>query len=107
MIVKAPADGKARYVQIRRSRDDRIAATLFIRSGKSVSFKAPQGEHYLLIASGLTWYGEDALFGADTGMSRTYDFDVPSSRYQLTLTLTPVANGNLGLRGADPSMFHK
>ena len=107
VVVKAPADGKARYVQIRRSRDDRIAATIFIRSGKSVSFKAPQGDHYLLIASGYTWYGEDALFGADTGMSRTYDFEVPSSRYKLTLTLTPVANGNLGLRGADASMFHK
>lgn len=107
VIVKAPADGKARYVQIRRSWDDRIAATLFIRSGKSVSFKAPQGEHYLLIASGFTWYGEDALFGVDTSLSRTNDFDIPSAKYKVTIPLIPVANGNLGLRGADPSMFHK
>lgn len=104
VVVKAPQDGLARYVQLRRASDDRLMVDFFIRPGGSATVRTSQGECYLLIAVGSTWYGTKGLFGEDGRLSRTQEFEVPSARYIQTLTLG-ASNGDIGVYGADPSMF--
>lgn len=105
--IKAPKDNLGRYVQIRRASDDRMMVDLFIRPGSTASVRTPQGDSYLLIAAGTTWYGTEALFGEDSRLSRTADFEIMSSRYYHTLTLSQGQDGNLPVRGADEGMFQR
>lgn len=105
--IRAPKDNLARYVQIRRASDDRMTVDLFIRPGGTASVRTPQGDSYLLIAAGTTWYGTEALFGEDSRLSRTADFEIMSSRYYHTLTLGQAEEGNLPIGWADQSMFQR
>ena len=105
VVVKAPRDGLARYVQLRRSSDDRLMVDFFIRPGGSATVRTSQGESYLLIAQGSTWYGTKGLFGEEGQLSRTQDFEVPSPDYYYTITLQTSSDGNLSVYGADPDMF--
>lgn len=38
----------------------------FVRAGKRIDIKAPDGTFHLKVASGEEWYGEPYLFGPDT-----------------------------------------
>lgn len=109
IIIRVPKDNYARYIQIRGAYDDRLLVDLFIRPGGSATVRAPKGMCYLLIAMGTTWYGEEALFGEDSILSRTDDIDIKSSKYYHTLTLGGVKaeDANLSSWGASEDMFRK
>lgn len=109
IIIKIPKDEYARYVQIRSAYNDNLIVDLFVRPGGSATVRAPQGMCYLLIARGTTWYGEEALFGKDSVLSKTDDIDIKSAKYYHTLTLGGVKDedANLNSWGANKDMFKK
>ena len=108
IIVKAPKDQLARYIQIRSTGDDRMQVSFFIRPGGTATVRAPQGNAYMLIAAGTTWYGEDGIFGTDSIYSKTDDFEILFSRYYHTITLKPDdGNGNMRMWEVDPEAFKK
>lgn len=107
IIVKAPKDELARYLQLRSSADDSLLVSLFIRPGGSATVRARQGDAYFLIAAGNTWYGEEGIFGPDSSYSMTDTFEVKSSRYYHTITLEPVDEGNMRMWGVDPDRFRQ
>lgn len=107
IIVKAPKDELARYLQLRSSADDSLLVSLFIRPGGSATVRARQGDAYFLIAAGNTWYGEEGIFGPDSSYSMTDTFEVKSSRYYHTITLEPVDEGNMRMWGVDPDKFRQ
>lgn len=107
IIIKVPKDGFARYIQVRSVSTDHMLVDLFILPGGSATVRAPQGMVYLLIAMGKTWYGEEALFGEDSILSRTDDIEIKSARYYHTITLGGVANGNLKSWSVDEGSFKK
>ena len=107
IVLKAPNDGIGRYIQLRKNNTDALAATAFIRPGKSCALYAPQGEYYFLIASGEMWYGEEELFGESGSYSRTALLEVAGSRYYHTVTLMAVSDGNMSIYNEDSSAFHQ
>lgn len=107
IIVKAPKDDLARYLQLRSGADDSLLVSLFIRPGGSATVRARQGDAYFLIAAGNTWYGEEGIFGPDSSYSMTDTFEVMSSRYYHTITLEPVEEGNMRMWGVDPDRFRQ
>lgn len=68
-------------------------------AGSSVTINVPLGEYKIYYAHGTSWYGEEHLFGPDTTYFKcddTFLFEETSSGYNgWTISLTPVANGNL------------
>lgn len=107
IILKVPKDEYARYIQIRSVSNDELLVDLFIRPGGTATVRAPRGMAYLLLALGTTWYGEEALFGEESILSRTEDMEVLSSDYYHTITLGGVTDGNLSSWGASEDMFKK
>lgn len=107
IILKAPDDGLGRYLQLRDYNTDALRATAFIRPGKSCTVYTPQGDYYILIASGEIWYGEEVLFGDSGGYSRTALFEVASSRYYHTVTLKAVSDGNMSIYQEGSDAFHQ
>lgn len=107
IIVKAPKDEAARYIQLRSSEDDSLLVSFFIRPGGSATVRARQGDAYMLIAAGATWYGEEGIFGPDSSYSMTDAFEVLSSRYYHTITLEPVEDGNMKMWSVDPDRFRQ
>lgn len=58
----------ARLYAVRSSEDAEpgtLVATLFVQSGDTVTIPLQPGYYHLTMASGKTWYGEEALFGAE------------------------------------------
>ena len=107
IILKVPKDEYARYIQIRSVSNDELLVDLFIRPGGTATVRAPRGMAYLLLALGTTWYGEEALFGEESILSRTEDMEILSSDYYHTITLGGVTDGNLSSWGASEDMFKK
>ena len=105
IIIKAPKDGQGRYIQLRSYDSDAFAVSGFIQPGKSCTVRVPQGDYYLLIAVGVTWYGEEIIFGEQSVFSRTGLFEVASRRYYHTVTLEPKSGGNLPLYGVSGDEF--
>lgn len=106
VTIKAPDDGRGRYVQMRVSDTDEAEVDLFIRPGGSATVHVPKGFYYLLIASGETWYGVEGLFG-DTGYySSTSETEILSSKYYHTIELQTAEEGNMSTYGASMSDFY-
>jgi hypothetical protein len=104
--IKVPKDGYARYIQVRNAYTDNFILDAFIRPGGSTSVRVPKGVCYMLIAMGNTWYGEEALFGDESILSKTDDMNIVSSQGYI-VTLGGVEKGNLPTWGANESMFKK
>lgn len=71
----------------------------FVQPGQTVDTMAPLGSYVMKYASGVSWYGADDLFGADTAYTRAdgiFDFTYSDGSYNgWTITLYTVADGNL------------
>lgn len=105
VTIKGPDDDVGRYVQMRNSETDGIAADMFIRSGGSVTVYVPQGMYYLLIASGERWYGMEELFGSGGNYSKTAETEVLSKDYYHTITLESSSGGNMLVYESNPDAF--
>lgn len=69
--------------------------SVFVRGGQILTITVPTGRFVGKYAQGLTWYGEQDLFGSDTSVTRfqnPINFDFGS---ELTITLTKSVDGNL------------
>ena len=107
LIIKAPADEFARYVQIRDSDSDAVLVTLFLRPGGTATVRARQGNAYMLVARGTTWYGEEAFFGDEGNVYRTEDIEIYSPRYYHRFDLQLVDHGTTRLWKVDPDALSK
>lgn len=91
VVLEIPDDGLARYVAFRNAQEETVL-TCYIRAGETGHVRLPQGQYYLLVGAGSTWYGPEHLFGDSAQYSKTDYCGVPSKDYLYTLTLQPVAN---------------
>ena len=102
---RIPADGMARYIQMREIDTDENTVTVFIRPDGKASVRVPKGDYYILVAVGDTWYGPEILFGDSGVYIRTEDLTIKSSNYYHTITLGGAEDGNMASYGADTSDF--
>lgn len=109
IVVKIPKDGSARYIQFRSASGGRLLVDLFIRPGGKATVRVPPGTCYVLQAIGKTWYGEEALFGKESILSRTQDLDIRSvsSNAYFELTLGGVKDGNIKAWSTNSGEFSK
>lgn len=81
----------------------------YVVGGKSVDVLVPLDEYTIYYATGDTWYGTKNHFGPSTQYCRcddTFEFYLDGDYYQgWTLTLYPVANGNLSTDPVSASDF--
>lgn len=108
MLVDAECDSSLRIetksganhlVKLVSWRGKKPIETIFVRGGKTVEVAVPSGRYELRFASGLTWYGDEYLFGPGMKCSKAdqvFSF-TPESGY--TVTLYEVENGNLQTSG--------
>ena len=75
---------------------------MFIYPGKSVTFKLPAGDYYLVYCSGTYWYGEKNFFMEPERIFYSDPFDVPSNLLRKELTLEPVDDGTIGIYNGSP-----
>lgn len=84
---------------------------LYIHGGSSIDIDVPLGEYEIFYATGDSWLGEDELFGPDTRYYKcddTFLFEETQSGYNgWTVSLAPVANGNLDTELIDSDSFPK
>lgn len=98
--IKFPASREGDFVDYRA---ELLAKHSYMRfyadAGSSVTINVPLGEYEIYYAHGTSWYGEEHLFGPDTTYFKcddTFLFEEASNGYNgWTISLTPVANGNL------------
>lgn len=102
--IYAPADGYARYLQLRRSSDSSIVVSAFINSGHVITIYAPEGMYYLQVASGQKWYGYEEFFGDEGAYGRSDDFEVKNSMYYHDIRLQ-TSDGNLSSYGTNKDAF--
>lgn len=88
-----------------------LALTAYIRNGETLEFNLPPDDYTLKYAAGYKWYGEPYYFGPDTEygasadkLSCYYDGNYACGN---TVTLYPVANGNMETHDIDKSAFEK
>lgn len=105
VIFKTPADGYARYVQMRSAVNEEAVVSAFIQSGDTVSIRVPKGMYYILVAVGNLWYGPEHLFGDTGSYVRSDQIEILGSNYYHTITLGGITDGNMSTYGADPSSF--
>ncbi len=65
-IVTRPNSGNHFYIRLYYWDTDRIAATIFVRSGEKVEIDVPLGSYELKYATGSIWYGPEYRFGPKT-----------------------------------------
>ena len=105
VIFKVPKDGFASLIQIREVDTDNLVVTAFAKPGQSATVRVPKGEYYILVASGMVWYGEEFMFGDDGFYMRTEDIQIKGSNYYHVLTLGGVKDGNMSAYDAEPYEF--
>lgn len=97
------------YVALKHVTTTSKDMAFYVRGGATVDVDVPLGEYEIYYASGLTWYGEDALFGPDGSYYKcenTFPFTISANAYDgWTLTLSPVADGNLDTEEIDLDEF--
>jgi hypothetical protein len=67
--VATPFDGEYYFIKLVDLKTGAVAARIFMPAGARQEYKVPLGSYEMRYATGTTWYGEEALFGAQT---RTY-----------------------------------
>lgn len=85
--------------------------SFYVRGGSTVDLDVPLGEYDIYYASGSAWYGKDDLFGPTGSYHKcedTFAFTLSGDTYDgWTLTLYPVANGNLDTEEINIDEFPK
>lgn len=96
---------KPAYLKI-YTKKGRLAATVFIKAGKSISFEMPSGTYIIKKAKGTKWFGEKEMFGDDG------EYSVLNTKLKFTkwgmgyeITLDNGKNGNLQSRRAGRKDF--
>jgi len=83
--------------------------TIFVRGGTTVEIDVPLGSYELRYASGVTWYGEERLFGPSTRYSKaTSSLRFYETSYGYTgceITLYTVQDGNFQTKPMPASGF--
>jgi len=105
VIFKIPKDGFASLIQMREVDTDNLVVTAFARPGQSASVRVPKGKYYVLVASGMVWYGEEYMFGDGGFYMRTEDLQIKGGNYYHVLTLGGVKDGNMSAYDAEPYEF--
>ncbi len=105
VIFKVPKDGFASLIQMREVDTDNLVATAFARPGQSATVRVPKGKYYVLVASGMVWYGEEYMFGDGGFYMRTEDIQIKGGNYYHVLTLGGVKDGNMSAYDAEPYEF--
>jgi hypothetical protein len=89
--------------------DGQMILSVYIRGGRTESFKVPLGTFELKFASGTQWHGYWDLFGPDTSYMKaddTFTFRRGDGWISTcTVTLYAVPGGNLGLSSIPPNEF--
>lgn len=97
------------YVALKHTTTSSKNMSFYVRGGSTVTIDVPLGVYEIYYASGSAWYGKDDLFGTDTAYYKCEDvfpFTASGDGYDgWTLTLYPVANGNLETDAIDPEEF--
>lgn len=102
--------GGSRYlIKLKDAITKQPVLTVYIRGGRKINLEVPLGTFEITYASGDTWYGYKHLFGPKTRYSKadeTFSFrDVGYQVTGYTLTLYPVASGNLRTKGISANQF--
>lgn len=102
--------GENYFVKLKDSYSKNTIITIFIKGGNSVTVDVPIGSYDFVYASGGDiWFGEQHLFGKQTGYSTidtTLEFTYDG--YQVlghTLTLYKVVNGNMQTQSISADEF--
>lgn len=97
------------FIKIVDAFSSKVVMTLFVYGGQKFETKVPLGSYRIRYASGVTWYGEDNLFGAQTTFSEADDvfvFSVSESKISgYTIQLIPQLNGNLSTKSINRNQF--
>ena len=107
LIENAPYDHT--LMKLIRINDGIEVISVFVRAGESVEVYVPVGNYKAKLASGQTWYGDAVRFGPSTkyaALEGTFEFKIEGNRLMgHRLTLTPIAQGNLGQHSLNASEF--
>lgn len=97
LTIRTPAVAqKANYfVKLEEWSSKNLAATIFVRGGESVTTRIAPGTYRIRVASGESWFGQDALFGARTAVMTGKVALVFTATQGQIIDLTQVAAGNL------------
>ena len=97
------------FVKVSDWATDQPVATLLVRAGQSAQMLVPLGTYRIKYATGETWYGEDFLFGPETGYSKVdkqFQFVDAGDHYTgYTVELIPQEGGNLGTSRITPEQW--
>ncbi|MEW6750814.1 MAG: DnaJ domain-containing protein [Candidatus Latescibacterota bacterium] len=103
------AQGSHYLVKLVDARSNAPAMTVFVRSGATADVEVPLGTCEVRYAAGQMWYGDQYLFGPDTGYSkadRLFTFEVMGDQVTgFTITLYRVPTGNLPTSMIEPADF--
>lgn len=89
------------YIKLINPTTGETVQSVFLHPGQSKEFPVPCGEFKLRYACGDKWYGYEHLFGpygGYSGSNKLLDF---TNEYGQTITLYPVANGNMSTNDID------
>jgi hypothetical protein len=93
------------FVKLEDSVTARPVMTFFMRGGETLQQAVPEGEFVLKYATGDTWCGEQALFGAKTATSQADRIFKFADDRSITIELVSKKDGNLRTRSIDRSQF--
>ena len=100
------------FVRVEKVSNSSSYFSFYVRANSETTiYDIEDGDYYVIYATGKTWYGESELFGSGTSASMTDDVISFTTTYsgdyvywnEVTLTLYPVADGNLTSTPVDPS----
>ena len=99
------------YIALKHISTSSQNMSFYVRGGSTVDLDVPLGEYDIYYASGSAWYGKDDLFGPTGSYHKcedTFAFTLSGDTYDgWTLTLYPVANGNLDTEEINIDEFPK
>jgi len=97
--IVTPADAGHYLVKLTESRSGKEVVRFFIREGKTLEVKMPEGTFELRYANGEQWYGYKHLFGTQTSCARaddTFEFYIDDDEaVGHEIELISQLNGNL------------
>ena len=98
--------GSHYWVKIVNAYDEREElVSYFIRGGETLDVTLPAGSYVVKYAYGDTWYGEEYLFGENTGYSKADEVFEFYHNQGYVIELIQQLNGNLHTTAIDESQF--
>lgn len=78
--------------------------SVFVRSGKTLSFRVPTGSYRIVLATGSTWYGPKYSFGPDGNYQEFKNSPGATSAYKYTAKANQTSTLTLGSTGGGTSV---